>query len=235
MVQVPEKGTECEHMPGFAFMKILESVPERYDRGITVLSRGRIQGVYEMIAATVGGKGRKVLDIGCGTGNLTLACAATGASVAAIDINAGMLEVAKRKAKEARLDDRIQFIEIGVAETKSVFVDKTFDACVSCLAFGELTRDEQAYAISMAFSLLKQGGTLMIADEVTPRSGARRFVRALSRAPVKLLAYVLTQSVSRPVDGVLQKLEAASFTDIQTTRTWGDSFMIVRARKGLEQ
>ena len=40
-------------MSSFAWMKFLESAPERYDRGMQLLSRGRIGDVYERIAALI--------------------------------------------------------------------------------------------------------------------------------------------------------------------------------------
>ncbi len=70
-------------------MKVLESTPERYDRGIRLLSRGRIDDVCRRVAALASGPGRRVLDIGCGTGAVSLACAALGVRVIAIDSNAG--------------------------------------------------------------------------------------------------------------------------------------------------
>ena len=62
-------------------MKILESAPERYDRGISMLTRGRIGEVYERIAQSVAAPGKRILDIGCGTGGVSFACAARGAMV----------------------------------------------------------------------------------------------------------------------------------------------------------
>lgn len=222
-------------MSSFVFMKILESTPERYDRGIQVLSRGRIEGIYERISETVAGEGKMVLDIGCGTGNVSLACAAKGATVVGIDINSGMLEIAEQKAIKAGLSERTEFLDIGVAEMRNRFEEKTMDACVSCLAFSELSSEEQSYAISAAYSILKPGGVLIIADEVTPRSFARRVVHALTQAPIRFLAYILTQSTTRPVDDLTPKLRHAEFTDIEITRTWGDSFMIARAHRGASQ
>ena len=60
-------------MSNFAFMKVLESSASRYDRGIKILSRGRITEVYLKIAKMVGAPGKRILDIGCGTGNLSQA------------------------------------------------------------------------------------------------------------------------------------------------------------------
>lgn len=78
-------------------MKVLESVSERYDCGIRMLSVGRITETYKRIAALVAAPGKRILDIGCGTGGVTLACADCGATVTGIDIDAGMPEVARNK------------------------------------------------------------------------------------------------------------------------------------------
>ena len=61
-------------MSSFVWMKLLESAPERYDRGIRMLTRGRIGEVYERIAQLVAAPGKRVLDIGCDTGGVALAC-----------------------------------------------------------------------------------------------------------------------------------------------------------------
>jgi 2-polyprenyl-3-methyl-5-hydroxy-6-metoxy-1,4-benzoquinol methylase len=68
--------------------------PERYDRGVELLSRGRIGDVYSRMAVLAASPGKHVLDLGCGTGGVALPCAARGAHVVAIDSNAGMLEIA---------------------------------------------------------------------------------------------------------------------------------------------
>ena len=120
-------------------MKFLESAPERYDRGIQLLSRGRIADIYERIADYSASPGNRVLDVGCGTGGVALACAARGAHVVAIDSNAGMLEVARAKPVPFGRVGDIEWLELGLAEIEDRFGETTLDAIVFCLVFGELS------------------------------------------------------------------------------------------------
>lgn len=46
-------------------------------------------------------QGMKVVDLGCGTGMLSVACALTGAEVIGVDCDAAALETAKANAKDA--------------------------------------------------------------------------------------------------------------------------------------
>lgn len=219
-------------MSSSVFMKVLESSPSRYDRGILMLTRGRIKVVYQMIAEMVAAPGKQILDIGCGTGNVSLACASMGAFVIGVDSNAEMLEVAKEKANKTGLESRVEWLELGVAEVGNRITNGSLDAIVSCLTFSELTPDEQTYASSIALSLLKPGGDIVIADELLPDDRFHRFVHRLTRFPIAVIAYLLTQNTTRPLKNPTELLSKAGFADIESTRLWGGSFLIVRAKRG---
>lgn len=221
-------------MPSFAFMKFLESTPERYDRGIMILSRGRITEVYEEIAQSVGGEGNTVLDIGCGTGSVSVACASRGSDVTGIDLNSGMLEVARRKASSAGLGDKARFLEMGAAEIGIRFSGEIFDACVSCLVFSELSEDEQRFVLSAAYSILRPGGMVIVAGEVLPENTGRRILNALVAAPSRLLTLILAQATTRPLKDLEKMLLEAGFSDIQKKRMWNDTFTIVKGTKGVQ-
>ncbi|PIC78505.1 SAM-dependent methyltransferase [Sporosarcina sp. P19] len=75
--------------------------------------------------ASAGVSGKKVLDIGCGTGLLSAMLAKKGAHVTGIDLSADMLEVASRRAQSLSLD--IRFIEQPM---QRLDVEDTFDAAV---------------------------------------------------------------------------------------------------------
>jgi ubiquinone/menaquinone biosynthesis C-methylase UbiE len=215
-------------MSSFAFMKVLESSPNRYDRGIKILSRGRITEVYLKIAEMVAAPEKRILDIGCGTGNVSLACAARGATVIGVDSNAEMLEVARSKAKKAGLEDKVEWLELGVAEIAGKINERSLDAAVSCLAFSELTPDEQTYTLSTVYSFLKPGGAIVIADEVVPEGSFNRFRHRLVRFPLVFVTYILTQTTTRPINNPSALLQKARFANMETTSMWS-SFVIIRA------
>jgi len=221
-------------MSSFAFMKVLESSPNRYDRGIKMLSRGRIKEVYLKIAEMVAAPGKRILDIGCGTGNVSLACAACGATVIGVDSNAEMLEVAKSKSKKAGLEDKVEWLELGVAEIASRINERSLDAAVSCLTFSELTPDEQTYTLSTAYSCLKPGGVIVIADEVVPEDSFNRFRHRLVSLPLVLVTYILTQTTTHPLRNPSPLLQKAGFTNIETTSMWS-TFVIIRAFREVGQ
>ena len=215
-------------------MKVLESSPNRYDRGIKMLSRGRIKEVYLKIAEMVAAPGKRILDIGCGTGNVSLACAACGATVIGVDSNAEMLEVAKSKSKKAGLEDKVEWLELGVAEIASRINERSLDAAVSCLTFSELTADEQTYTLSTAYSCLKPGGVIVIADEVVPEDSLNRFRHRLVSLPLVLVTYILTQTTTHPLRNLSPLLQKAGFANIETTSMWS-TFVIIRAFREVGQ
>jgi ubiquinone/menaquinone biosynthesis C-methylase UbiE len=213
----------------FVWMRVLESAPERYDRGIRLLSRGRIAAVYARIAALAAAPGRRVLDIGCGTGGVSLACAARGAAVTGIDRDAGMLEVARHKPVPAT--GSVTFVELGAAEIEDRFAEASLDAVVSCLAMSELSPAEQDYALGIAYSRLVTGGVAVIADETVPEGGWRRLGYWARRLPLVVAAYLLTQTTTRPVRGLARRLRAAGFAHVEEERPWSGSFVIVHGVK----
>ena len=216
-------------MSSFVWMKFLESAPERYDRGVELLSGGRIADVYEQIAGYAASPGKRVLDVGCGTGGVSLACAARGAHVVAIDSNAGMLDIARAKPVPSGRGGDIEWIELGLAEIEDRFGEAHFDAIVFCLVFSELSPDEQTYALDIARSRLVSRGCLVIADETLPSSRKQRLWHRMRRLPLSLLTYALTQTSTRPVEHLVDRMGHAGFEQAEEARLWGDTFFVARA------
>jgi len=197
-------------MSTYVLMKILESAPFRYDRGIRLLTLGRVDKAYDRLAAYIM-PGQRVLDLGCGTGALSLRAAQRGATVKGIDVNAQMLEIAGQRVEAADLTDAVELCEIGVTELGSE-VDRGYDVVVSSLCFSELTEGERIYALKETYRVLKPGGLLLLADEVLPRGPIRLLVHWLIRLPLTVITYVLTQTTTRAVRHLPEQVRTAGFT-----------------------
>jgi ubiquinone/menaquinone biosynthesis C-methylase UbiE len=197
-------------MSTYVLMRILESVPQRYDRGIRLLTLGRLDSVYDRLSTRIGA-GQRVLDLGCGTGALALRAARRGARVRAIDTNIAMLEIAERRARAANLEAQVVFREMGVAELDNEAADN-YDVVTSGLCLSELSEDELRYTLGHVRRILKPGGLLLIVDEVRPPSLGRRIVYALIRAPLAAVTYLITQQTTHPVTALPQRLADAGLS-----------------------
>lgn len=72
---------------------------------------------------------RRVLDLGCGTGNHTLRLASRGYQVAGVDRSAEMLRVARTKAEEGALS-----VDLWEGDIRSARLNQTFDAVLLMFA-----------------------------------------------------------------------------------------------------
>ena len=216
-------------MPSYVLMRILESSPDRYDRGIGILTLGRLEGVYERLTSRIK-PGQRVLDIGCGTGALTIRATMRGARVKAIDINPWMLEIAGKKVEEVALTHRVELCEMGVAELDTEAAE-SYDAVMAGLCFSELSEDELRYALREIMRILKPGGLLLIADEVVPRSPLKRVITLLIRLPLLLIAYLLTQITTGAIKNLPEKVEGAGFIMESMRLSRMEDFVEIVARK----
>jgi ubiquinone/menaquinone biosynthesis C-methylase UbiE len=107
--------------------------------------------------------GAKVLEIGCGTGNLTTKVnrAQPGALLTGIDPDPRALARARRKA---RLAAGIQFDQ-GYAQDLR-YADGSFDRVLSSMMLHHLDDDVKEAAIAEAFRVLRPGGSIHVVDVI---------------------------------------------------------------------
>jgi ubiquinone/menaquinone biosynthesis C-methylase UbiE len=182
-------------MPAFVLMKVFEAVPARYDSAMDFLTLGRVGRLKREIACAVAGKGQRILDLGCGAGSLAVMMAERGARVVAIDRSEPMLDIARRRAQAADLEDRITVRRLSVMEIDS-FPAGSFDGVVSTLVLSELSDHEIEFVLSEARRLLAPGGRLAIGEETVPERKIRDLGFRLLRYPIQLIAYLAAQAQS---------------------------------------
>ena len=125
--------------------------------------------------------GDNVLDVGCGTGNLTMAAkvrAGTDGEVHGIDGAPEMIQEAERKAAEKQLDVRYQ---VGLIEDIP-FPDGRFDVVISSLMLHHLPKDLKRQGVAEISRVLKPGGRFVAVDLDPPLLGNLRTAAEAMRA-----------------------------------------------------
>ena len=196
-------------MSTYILMRILESAPHRYDQGIRLLTLGRVDKAYDRLTAYIV-PGQRVLDVGCGTGALTLRAAQKGATVKGIDVNTQMLEIARQRIKVDNLTDSVELDEMGVAELCNE-IHQEYDVVMSGLCFSELSEGERIYALKEIYRVLQPDGLLLLADEIVPHDPFRWLLHWLIRLPLAAITYVLTQTTTHAVRNLPGQVQAAGF------------------------
>lgn len=168
--------------------------------------------------------GNAVLDIGCGTGTLALLVKRTApdAAVAALDIDARILNIARRKALAAGLS--IEFQQ-GTA-CKLPYRDNRFDRVLSGFMFHHLADESKRRAAAEAFRILRPGGEFYLLDFGKPQT-----------LYGKLVSWALrwTEEMDENVRGLLpDRLRTAGFVEVEERKrfsTLSGSVSLYRGRK----
>ncbi len=116
--------------------------------------------------------GHCVLDLGCGTGTLTLLIhsAQPRAEVVGLDADPKILRLARGKICRSRLP-----IHLDCAMSFDLpYADCCFDRVLSSLLFHHLTREDKLRTLREVLRVLRPGGELHIADYGEPQNGLMR-------------------------------------------------------------
>ena len=97
--------------------------------------------------------GKKVLDIGCGVGNLTKYILDKGFNVDGIDLSEEMLNIAKSKY------DDINFLQMNM---KDIILDKKYDGIMLAYSLFHLTKQEVLEVLPKYYSLLNNKGKMLL-------------------------------------------------------------------------
>jgi SAM-dependent methyltransferase len=135
------------------------------------IARSYAPGAEEFIARLGLKPGQRVLDVACGTGNLSFPAARAGAEVTGVDIAPNLIEQARARASDEGL--QLQFDE-GDAE-QLPYADASFDAVVTM--FGAMFAPRPERAAAELLRVCRPGGRVAMANW-TPQGFIGQMFRA---------------------------------------------------------
>jgi len=137
-----------------------------------------------VLAAAAPRPGDKVVDLGCGTGQLSLPLAERGARVLAVDISEEMIGRLHGKARERRLD-RVEGVAMPIEDLS--LPAGSVDLVVTSYALHHLRDADKSRVVAAVYRWLRPGGTLLVADMMFGRGGTSQD-RAIIKSKVRALA-----------------------------------------------
>ena len=159
---------------------------------IAFSGRRRRRLFTRLAAASEARQGDRVLDVGCGTGDLTRAMAravAPGGTVHGVDPSGEAIEQAKRLTRHA--DCTSCTFSAGIAEALDA-PEGSYDVVVSSLMVHHLPETLRPQAIGEMFRVLRPGGSVLVADFRPPATRVGRYLvgrhsPAMQNNPIDLL------------------------------------------------
>jgi ubiquinone/menaquinone biosynthesis C-methylase UbiE len=180
-----------------------------YDPFVSLLTLGRHAQLRRTTVALARVQpGETVLEVGCGTGDVSIAARAqvglTGA-VSGIDAAPEMIAVAR--AKVARLGVAVDF-QVGLIEALT-FPAASFDVVLSSLMMHHLPDDLKRQGLAEIARVLKPAGRLLVVDFKRPTGHLGQAMNTL----------LLHGGLRTGVQDLPPMLHAAGFTDIDAGET----------------
>lgn len=136
---------------------------EHYDASVDDESGFPFTGYRDVLAMTLGAAdpqpGQAVLDVGCGTGNLSLLFALAGCAVTGVDFSPTMVARARQRVPGGH------FLELDLLSTWDALAGQRFDVIVSAYVFHEFDLETRLATLArLAADHLNPGGRVVVAD-----------------------------------------------------------------------
>ena len=181
---------------------------ERYQSDQTPWAIGRPQPAIVRAADRIDGK---VLDVGCGTGELSLFLAERGHLTLGVDAEEAAIEQA-RHAKAARGGELpVEFQTHDALDLAGL--NNRFDTVVDCLLFHCFDDEQRIRYVSGLRQVLRPGGTLLLlvfSDQEPPGDGPRR-IAAVDLATSFARGFVCRDLEAVPIE--VREADQAMFSD----------------------
>jgi demethylmenaquinone methyltransferase / 2-methoxy-6-polyprenyl-1,4-benzoquinol methylase len=200
--------------------RMFSALAPRYDRFNRWSSLGLDNHWRRALAGRLSA-GQRVLDVGCGTGDLSLLAFHRGCRVSGLDFSEEMLAVARRR------EPAVDWTRAGADKTP--FPPDSFDAVLSAYVMRNLYRGGLLEgSLKESFRVLKAGGRVMFLDLTRPRNPLLRWGHGLyMKTALPLIgravcgpswpgAYLRSSIEELPAEVVIRGLfEGAGFKDVE--------------------
>ena len=183
----------------------MEQMVNSYDSYMRTMTLGRERALREMTVNLAQVKpGDCVLEVGCGTGTLTLAAkrqAGPSGKVFGIDIIPGMIGLCQRKAAQANADVTFQ---LGSMDDIP-FPANQFDVVMASFMIFHMSERVRRKGIAEVYRVLKPQGRLLVLDLALP-------TQPLPRVITQVLFGGMLQ---HDLQELLPFMETAGFSDVE--------------------
>jgi ubiquinone/menaquinone biosynthesis C-methylase UbiE len=183
----------------------MEQMVPSYDSYMKKMTFGRERALREMTVNLAQVKaGDCVLEVGCGTGTLTLAAkrrAGPSGKVFGIDVIPGMIELSQRKAAQAKED--ITFRSGSIDDIP--FPANQFDVVMCSFMIFHMSEEVRRKGITEIYRVLKPQGRLLVLDLALP---TQPLPRAIAQ---KLFGGMLQHDLRE----LLPLMDATGFSDVE--------------------
>ncbi len=152
-----------------AISSMFNSIAGKYDLLNHLLSLGIDKGWRRKQVRFVKSENPgKVLDLACGTGDLTISLYKAGLKALGVDIAEGMLEIAKEKSRKISAEDPLKPEYILAPAELIPLPDNSVDSVT--IAFGIRNFQNRPQSFKEINRVLSPNGTLAILEFATPRN-----------------------------------------------------------------
>ncbi len=136
---------------------------------------GNNPGLVKVVNAVLAEAGARpdehVIDLGCGSGQVTLALARTVASVLAVDVSQKMIDLLLENARQAGIGN-VEGRAVPIEELD--FTPGSVDLVVSNYVFHHLRDADKPLVVKQIFTWLRPGGRFVLGDMMFGRGGNQR-------------------------------------------------------------
>ncbi len=204
-----------------------------------------LERVIDAVVDVIGPAGDlDAIDLGCGSGQLTLPLARQGARVTAVDISQKMIETLEEKAAKEGLR-----LTTHVGPVQSVRIPgESLDLVASNYAMHHLYDEEKRAVVTAAVTWLRPGGRIVFGDMMFGRGGTKRD-REIIGSKVRLLLkrgpagwWRVAKNVARftlrmrerplPMATWVQILQDAGLVDVQGIPVVAEAAVVVGTKPG---